>query len=973
MNRESSQGAHNVNVFDDIQSLCSDFRRQLKKGERRRIEDYLGHLDETAQQNLFQNLLHIDLEFRRRQQGDPSSDEYVARFPQFGKLIRQAFFESTMMSREMVKDTPADEQTIVLGLPAACRLGEYELLRELGRGGFGVVYEARHLHRNDLVALKTLPTALNVPSLSSGDAERLHKFRHEFRSLSEVNHPNLVGMQTLEVDGDQWFFTMDLINGVDFLDYVRPHGQLNEARIRATLKQLVPGILALHEQGIVHRDLKPNNVLVNADGHVVILDFGLVAELQQQTDQTVSMQSQQFAGTPRYAAPEQAVGTRTTATDWYALGVMLYEALTNEAPFKGSAVQVILKKQNEAAPTLSGKAELPQDLAELVDGLLRRDPQKRPDAAAVCDVFGIVDETASHDSSDSSLISGTGQSDVFLIGRESQLAELESAHQELSKAREPVVVFISGRSGEGKTSLAEKFLTTLRRDGNTLVLSGRCYDRESVPYKAIDPLIDALVSFLRSQSDDRLHEWLPDDIHMLAHLFPILKRVQAIADRSAANISHLDDRQIRYRGFYALKDLFNNIGQQMPIVLFTDDLQWGDGDSAEALFDILSPPDPPKVLLLGSFRSDETETSSFLQEWNRLNQARSVTLEAVDVEVEPLTEEQCLTLLATQVGLETEQLKQQAAELFDDTRGNPYFLEQLIEGFNPETKQFTAVPLNEIIDRKLTRLPEQSAELLRVIAIAGQAVSMEEASQVAGYETPLYSTITHMRSERLVRLIGSIDQQLVDTYHDKIRETVLNSMSDAERQQRHLELAETIEANERLVAAELLHSLSASSTPGEYDGEVSARVFDLAHHFSQAGDDRAFVYQLLAAEQSLKAYATEDALQLYDQAERLLPNDAPPMLRYRLCFAMGRVFLWNHDVGAAIDRYQQAVDVSENNFDRSRANAGLGHVKEQVAKFDQAIKHYDTALEQLSMRRPRSSISKILSFGKKCFQISTLR
>lgn len=755
---------------------------------------------------------------------------------------------------------------------------------------------------------------------------------------------------------------MDLVEGVDFLDYVRPGGTLDEIRLRSSLKQLVRGILALHEERILHRDLKPSNVLVDESGRVSILDFGLAAELQHAADQTASMQSRHFAGTPRYAAPEQAFGERSPATDWYALGIMLFEALVGEAPFRGTASELLIKKQNEEAPALSGRSDLPRDLTGLVDQLLRKLPRRRPGAAAICETLDIFDHSITHGAEDSSLIHTESQSNELLVGREAQLAELRSAYENRLTAREPGVVFISGRSGEGKTSLADAFLTSLRRDTAALVLSGRCYDRESVPYKAIDPLIDAMVSFLRSQANDSLDDWLPSDIHLLAHLFPILKRVDSIAARATGSLSHLDERQVRYRGFYALKDLLSNIGRTRPIVLFIDDLQWGDGDSAEVLYDILSPPGPPQVMLMGSFRSDEAEASSFLQEWSRLNSVRSATFEAIDVQVEPLSAEECLTLLANRVGVETEQLKQQAAGLFNDTQGNPYFLEQLIEGFNPETRQFTPVPLHEIIDRKLTRLPEESAELLSVIAVAGQAISLNEASLVAGSKTPLYSTITHMRSERLVRLIGSVDQKLVDTYHDKIRETVLGRMSDTQQRRRHLQLAEAIEARERLVADELFQNLSNSSTPGEFNGEISPRVFDLAHHFSQAGDQRAFVYQLLAAEQSLKAYAKEDALDLYQQAERLLPGDVSATLRYRISLAMGRVFLWNQLVDAATESCQQAVDIAENDFDRARAYAGLGHAHRQVANFDEAIKNYDAALEQLMVRRPQSTIGKLATF-----------
>ena len=98
---------------------------------------------------------------------------------------------------------------------AASRLGDYRLLRELGRGGMGVVYEAVHVIRGDRVALKLLPQV---------DGSRLYRFKREFRSAADISHPNLIGLHSLESDGVQWFFTMELVEGVDFLDYVRPAG-----------------------------------------------------------------------------------------------------------------------------------------------------------------------------------------------------------------------------------------------------------------------------------------------------------------------------------------------------------------------------------------------------------------------------------------------------------------------------------------------------------------------------------------------------------------------------------------------------------------------------------------------------------------------------------------------------------------------------------------------------------------------------
>ena len=389
------------------------------------------------------------------------------------------------------------------------------MLGELGRGGFGVVYHAEHVQRGNRVALKTLPTGLDSKHHLLEDAERLHKFRHEFRRMADMSHPNLVGMQTLEVDGGQWFFTMDLVHGVDYLSYVRPQGNLDESRLRATLPQLISGVMALHGQHIVHRDLKPGNVLVNDDSHVVILDFGLVAELQERTDIT---RSGHFAGTPAYAAPEQSSERSTAAADWYALDVMLYEALTGTLPFHGSWIQVLEKKRKEDAPRLVGREDVPQDLAQLADDLLARDPQQRPDALAISKAV----------SASTAQLPSRRQGDQLLVGRDAQLANLEQSRQRLVDQREPSIVFIQGRSGEGKTSLADHFLRPLRRHRELAILSGRCYDRESVPLKALDSVIDELCTYLRARKDDAAG-LIPNDIRMLAHLFPVLRRVDAVA------------------------------------------------------------------------------------------------------------------------------------------------------------------------------------------------------------------------------------------------------------------------------------------------------------------------------------------------------------------------------------------------------------------------------------------------------------
>src|SRR3954454_20765285 len=244
----------------------------------------------------------------------------------------------------------------------------FVLERRLGSGGFGIVYQARDLTKGAIVALKRLQHVT---------PESLYRFKREFRSLADVSHLNLVQLYELGSKDDDWFFTMELVKGQHFLDHVcgvarpvlrqavrwpsgadtetaaedsRPQsvdslaaGALQTTRaslerLIPAMRQLVRGLDSLHRSGHVHRDVKPSNVLVTSEGRVVVLDFGLVMDLQHDA----TLQSLQIAGTPLYMSPEQAAGLPlTAASDFYSVGVMLYEALAGTPPFGGTFLQIV--------------------------------------------------------------------------------------------------------------------------------------------------------------------------------------------------------------------------------------------------------------------------------------------------------------------------------------------------------------------------------------------------------------------------------------------------------------------------------------------------------------------------------------------------------------------------------------------------------------------------------------------------------
>ncbi|MEO7094495.1 MAG: serine/threonine-protein kinase [Polyangiales bacterium] len=277
----------------------------------------------------------------------------------------------------------------------------FEVRRPIGRGAFGIVYEAHDRTRGELVALKTLPRI---------DERGATRRRAEFARLAAIRHANVVRLDALEHHRDEWFCSMELVTGHDFVSYVRPprvrhtpwrptlplafgetlqEGGVSAfvkpseeelARLRAVLPGLARGVIALHDAGRVHRDLGPANVLVDHGGRVVVLDLDLDGAHGIDADEAV-------AGTAAYMAPEQGgdPDDATTACDWYAVGVMLFEALTSALPFAGTAQEVMVRKQTTSPPAPSFVIDLPtaMDLDDLCVKLLRRDPTQRAGAREV--------------------------------------------------------------------------------------------------------------------------------------------------------------------------------------------------------------------------------------------------------------------------------------------------------------------------------------------------------------------------------------------------------------------------------------------------------------------------------------------------------------------------------------------------------------------------------------------------------------
>ncbi len=960
-----------LDIFQRINEISRRFRKEISRGRSPSIEGYLEQVPPAAQGNLFSSLLEIEINHRRKRGETLNSEEYLSRFKNHAQLVRDVFYESSVLwegSTSQNKRTntialPDPSLPPTVELPRSKRLGSYELLNIVGRGAFGVVYKAKHAQTGHLVALKILPSN---SYLNQVEPQQLHRFRNEFRRICNIDHPNLVGLQNLSVEDQQWFFTMDLIDGEDFKSYVRPGGVVNEARLRNCLKQLASGIFELHGKGLVHRDLKPKNVMVNRDGVVKILDFGLAAHLQQGVGQSIS-KSLGFAGTEVYAAPEQMFSERNESTDWYAFGTMIYEALMGETPFKGqNQGEVIYRKQKADPPPLIGHPNFSRgfdDLAAVADGLIVRDPKKRLTPAEVSEFFDVSGSTVtwrtSHPSHGSSLtvseweeVNHSKGVDA-LIGRQQQLQQLGKIQKHFDLLRQPSVTWVVGLSGEGKSTLVECFLQPHRCDNRYLVLSGRCYEQESIPFKGVDCIVDSLISFLLEQSDSKVREWLPGDIESLLALFPLLGRVAAIAELGAPARVVPDQRGTQARAFGAFRELLSNIGADRSIMIWIDDLQWADRDSALAWLRILGGENPPPILLLGCCRADEFDASPFLRTWQETGHVENRGLTPERVEVRHFSVQECVDFLVNRTCLDRSTIEPQAEALFEDTKGNPFFLELLLGEFNPERQIFKPRPIQKIIDQRIGQLSLESRQILETIAIAGKEISLREVIEVAGCEEQSAGdAVYQLRRRYLVRTTDNAGLNQLDTYHDKIRESIVANMPEANRRRVH-----------RLFGSCLAEKIQLDPR-GEKPTialQIDDRVFDAARHLTEAGDSRAFAYQLQAARISIAAYGMENGLAHLRAAVEVRPEKLALEVEYEIHELLGKALDGCQRIEEAISHFQQALDIATNSSQRAECQLALCDLHWKMSDYDVAMPLLRSGLRQLGERYPKTRFGKIMA------------
>jgi tRNA A-37 threonylcarbamoyl transferase component Bud32 len=458
-----------------------------------------------------------------------------------------------------------------------------------------------------------IPVALKV--LRSNEEHRVVRFKQEFRSLADIRHPNLVKIHRLYVEPTRHYFTMDLVDGTDLRAALRrvaprPSDEMRTVASDATgvdhaaaartplepeaaprfarlLAQLTSALSHLHMAGWIHRDIKPSNILVTRDDHVVLVDFGLIdqpggAGARDAWTGTVP-------GTPGYVAPEQVrhnvVGT---ASDCWSVGVVMAELLVG-----GSTREDVLQAR-ERCP--DGPVSI---LLEIAARLLDIDVTARATLddlrLALAQIDGATITAREPDAR---------VTPVRFVGRERERDALARALDALDRG-EPSFVRIRGPAGVGKSALVAQMVTDAAGRNDRWIFSTKCRDRELVPFRGVDALMDQLGAAIRRTPEMLEHLASIPDIELVSATFPALALPEKAWPQNG-HAHHDDGLEMRRRMFGGWRDVLATVAQQRKLVLIVDDAHWGDTDSGLLLSLLAEKPAPLLILILQRTGSETT-------------------------------------------------------------------------------------------------------------------------------------------------------------------------------------------------------------------------------------------------------------------------------------------------------------------------------------------------------------------------------
>lgn len=808
-------------------------------------------------------------------------------------------------------------------------ISNYDIQRQIYEGNKTLIYRAKEQKSKNQVIIKVLKA--EYPSLHD-----MAKLKREFEISSSLLIEGIVKPLALTKHKNGLALIQEDFGGEALHTQIPQQGMKCHTFLKIAI-QLVDIVGHLHLNNVVHKDIKPKNIILHPEENIVkITDFGIASLLSNEQQEIVSPSL--LEGTLTHMSPEQTGRMNRVIdyrTDFYSLGVTLYEMLTGQLPFQVTdpleLIHCHIAKQ--PSPPKSLNPDIPTYLSDIIMKCLAKNAEDRYQSAygLKIDLENCLEHIHSPNSMNNFVVGLMDKPDIFqipqaLYGRVSELTSLTSAYYRASKGQGECML-VSGYAGVGKSSLVHELHKSIVRDRGFFVMGKFDQLKQHIPCYGLLQSLKQIVNHLLTESQQSVEQWahkinttLGPNGKIITDVIPELEFIIGIHP----SVESLPPTENQNRFHYVIRQFIQLFcSEEHPLVLFLDDLQWADSSSLQLIESILTDSQTKHLFLIGAYRDHEVNTAHPLQ-W-MIDELKEKSANLIEVDLKPLRIEHISTLISDTLRCDKSMSDDLAQMMMDKTLGNPFFVKHFfvslhdqgllqfdpsIGGWLLRLDQIRELQITDnVIDlmtMKMNQLPENTQSLLKLGACCGSFFNLQALAQIhnislseaffiiwpaiqMGTITPLGTAYKY----DVVQSDSSEEEVIFRFHHDRIQELVYSMISEDQKKELHLSIGKWM-----------------GQTQEQKDMEEY--IFEMTNHLNVGID-------LLAT--------TEDKLNLVQlnlmagkKAKMAIAYDAA-LTYLRICVDRITVTYWKDHYDVAISAYRELSEAEylAGNFDQAEA------------------------------------------------------